>query len=859
MDIDCGPGKPFPTQVAGVVALKKFLKDTLLPPPLVESSGNGLYVHWVLDEAIDPQRWKVVGQKLKALAKHHKFEIDPVRTADNASVLRPMGVHNRKDPLNPKLTRIIFDAPNTSFSAFTAAVTAASARVKIPLQGLIAPKEFKGLNDAFASGIGDNHPPSSAHKVADKCRAARVMRDTLGNIAEPVWYDLLGVLRHCEEGDDVVQEWSSGHPDYSPAATEEKLEHHKASGVGPTTCQKIGADDATLCVGCPHAGKIKSPIVLGYPDAELVATITEEEQRSLPQGFLRTEDGLFIDFGGAPERFYPEDLYPVSIGMDHSKGYEVVTIRHRLPITGLYHEFNVRSALLLKPADFLMAMADEHVQVQGNDSRKHMMSYMDQYMAQLRATRRMNDIYTQMGWTEHPETGDLAFVLGDQIYRADEEPVKGGMSKLASAAVAAFHQKGNLETWKASTRHLSAPGMESLAFSFAAEAFGAPLMRFTGHSGALIAMVGATGLGKTMTGSWGLSTYGKPGDLVLQKDDTAASVISRLGIYGSLPAYIDEVSNMTPEALSDLVYRVTQGKDRNRLTQTGVERGGRTSWNTLAVVSSNHPLTDKLAALKTDSSAELNRILELTIPTTSVLGSATWAEIHNAVTNNYGQAGPIYIQYLVDHQAEHAEKLRKLITELERRTDALQAERFWIAAAAVAIYGGLIAKKLGLIEMNIGRMIDWIVALIRGQRETKNDLVASDLDLLGQFLDHNAAGILVTGRDLTSGMVVMLKEPRGAINGRVYWEENKLFISRQELRGWLAKNFASYTALKNYLISVGALVSTDRRKVLGAGTHYAGSSVPCWEIDLSMPALGRVAAKIVPMMAEPIEGLRRVK
>src|SRR6185369_556202 len=121
----------------------------------------------------------------------------------------------------------------------------------------------------------------------------------------------------------------------------------------------------------------------------------------------------------------------------------------------------------------------------------------------------------------------------ERLFKRDGEEVTGFAQNIPEVAKA-FHAKGELAAWTRATRIFSLPGMEPLAFAFLAGAFGAPLMRFTGFAGAVVALVGPSGIGKTLVGEWVLSAYGDPEKLKLLKNDTVNASVSRLGLYGSL-------------------------------------------------------------------------------------------------------------------------------------------------------------------------------------------------------------------------------------------------------------------------------------------------------------------------------------
>jgi len=857
LDLDCGPGKPFATQMDSYAALKEFCVTTGLPFPSFVSSGHGTYAHWIMDQDIEATQWRGVATILKKLTLHHKFEVDQSRTSDSSSVLRPIGVHNRKHGL-VKPVRLLFDAPDISFSYFLEVLHKAAHKAKIETQILEPPKEslFKGLNDEFSSGIAG--PESSLLLVADKCAQVKLVRAKRGDVSEPLWYDFIGLARHCSEGTDLIHEWSAGHPDYTPSGCDTKIQHHIASGVGPTTCGKFGADNPEGCVACPYVNKVKSPIVLGRPEAPILtaeAVGSEEEEHHTPYGFQRREDGLWFSNEGVWQRFYPYDMYVARLAYDRSVGYEVATVRHKAPFESQYKEFNLRSALLHDTKQLLMALADSHVHTPAGEPRKQMVNYMDGWLSDLRAKRALSNLHSQMGWYE--KDGELSFALGAKVFRKDQEVMDAGLARNVPDIAKSFRKEGDSDDWSDATKYLGMGGMEPMAFAFLAGAFGAPLLRFTGYAGAMVALVGDSGIGKTLLGEWIMSMYGDSKQLILQKEDTKNFLVQRLGLYGSLPLYVDEISNIDSQEFSDLVYRVTQGRDKGRLNRSGVEREFTNSWNTIAVVSSNHSLMDKLSTLKADASAEINRIFEVQCPRLSAFGREESTYVYRTLRNNFG-VGDTFIQYLVDHQEQHQEKIDMLIAQIDQKTGARPEERFWSVVAGTAIYGGLIAHKLGIIKFSPAKILSWVVEHILSMRENKKEQVTNQIDFLGQFLDEHLQGAMICNNNGKGEMPSMLKEPRGNLVYRINLDTHRLYIARNVLKKYLDKHYGSYTKLKAEVQAIGALVNADSRKVLGAGTWLSGSQTPVWEIDLKVPALGRTALTLVRKAAAEDLGVGKV-
>ena len=67
LDIDCGPNKPFADRKAGLIGLRDFVVANSLPKPTIVSSGNGLHIYWILDEAIPPEDWQPLADRLKSI------------------------------------------------------------------------------------------------------------------------------------------------------------------------------------------------------------------------------------------------------------------------------------------------------------------------------------------------------------------------------------------------------------------------------------------------------------------------------------------------------------------------------------------------------------------------------------------------------------------------------------------------------------------------------------------------------------------------------------------------------------------------------------------------------------------------
>jgi hypothetical protein len=394
---------------------------------------------------------------------------------------------------------------------------------------------------------------------------------------------------HCDDGMEYVVDWSSGHADATEEKSLAKARQYLASGTGPSTCVKFGEDNPDGCVGCPHLGKIRSPIVLGRPEPESLVPKTVEDET--PTGFKRTETGLYYEEEGRWFRFYDQDLKIERLAFDETLGFQVAVIKHRLPHDGCL-EFSIRSSLIHDPKALMTTLSDNHVHVVGQKEKKIMVAYFESYMSKLQRMTKMTMLMNQMGWKTDNE-GKPFFVLGQKIFYHDGTIKDASLARHVPSAAKGFRSAGDLNLWAEATKLLDQPGMEPYAFALLC-GFAAPLTKFTGFAGALVSMVGDSGIGKTLMLRFNQSIYGFHEDLIMLKDDTRNALISRLGTYGNLPMAIDEVTNQDGLELSEFVYRITQGRDKVRLTKNSEERKVINNWNTLACVSTNSSLIDKL-------------------------------------------------------------------------------------------------------------------------------------------------------------------------------------------------------------------------------------------------------------------------
>lgn len=838
MDLDVEPGNPlkYESQEAALDGLIAFCHETMLPMPMVVSSGFGVHVYWTLAHDVQPEMWRATAEGVKALAARLKFLADPACTSDQARVLRPVGTWNRKNG-TPRAVELVADAPAMEFQQFNRIITANLELRGIEVREPVRQVEAKGetLNQQFA--IKHDFPPCSGEKVADRCLQLAKVRDTRGNVAEPYWYAAIQLLCHAIGGDLLIHNWSNGHPGYSAAQTNAKIAQVRSQALGPSLCSTFESRNPGGCDGCAFKGKISSPAQLGTQVASAPAPTVQVQIANVtttitlpppPNGFTRGEDGgIYVEEDGITHKIYEYDCFPVELAHDEQLGYETMRWRHHSPQEG-WKECVLRASLLAKPADFEVALRDNHIQplIKGKFNM-----YGDAYIRKLRSETKLRQLFKCQGW----KNDETEFVLGDKLYRPDEV-IQAGFSHGMAAFLAPFHSKGELEVWRTLTEVFGTPGFEPHAFMLLI-AFAAPLLKLAGWQGCTVNALGESGIGKSTMAQFMSSVYGTPMGSWVGRDDTALARMQRLGAHYNLPVYMDEATTIKPEELRNLVYSIPTGKNRASMKADYTLRPG-AEWVTLFVTSTNNSLQSKLQLENQNAEAESLRLFEFKFPRVAAFGPI--AEIIPTVLrDHYGVAGPAYIEYLVKNHLAIRARLLQVMGEEKAAFGMSDKERFWNWVTSLVLYGGELAREAGVISFDAGRIRPWLQAEIRRMRSTMDDSMVGPVAILANFLNEHISERLVVG-ELNATMGAVHEKPHYEISQRYEPSTKTLWISRKRIKFYMDKGHFNFPEVEMELVKMGVLLETRVTKTLGSGTNYASGPSACWMLNMGHEELAGV-------------------
>ena len=279
IDIDCGPKKPYAAVQEGLAAFSECVTTGRLPPPsAVVQSGHGLHAYWKFSEPIVCERWKPLAEAFKAYLRSIDLKIDPACTADGARVMRVPGTHNRKT--QPLKVEVHF-----SEAAYD------PAELEELTRDFAKPESGRPESSRWTAGMEQEFPPARIESIEEGCAQMAHVKAEGGAVSEPLWRAALSVLWRCEGGKDLIHEWSKGDPRYDTAETTAKADGTQ----GPYTCEtfaELGGDER--CTGCPHKGKVKSPIILGQSRLPALPVVLDGEV--LPPGGTWTDERLAAAF-----------------------------------------------------------------------------------------------------------------------------------------------------------------------------------------------------------------------------------------------------------------------------------------------------------------------------------------------------------------------------------------------------------------------------------------------------------------------------------------------------------------------------------------------------------------------------------
>jgi putative DNA primase/helicase len=284
VEIDTKDGVHAAENLPATDEVYSILNTFSLEPSIINHSGGGLHCYWLFDEPVQIRTEKDLKSAermlsrfqnvFKRLARVKGYHID--NTSDLARVLRVPGTFNRKAEPKPVDTLKLNQEIRYSVMDLFEAIQSIEETLPVETIEKREKREFEGeIPDA-----------TRAERIVNECDFVRDYLDHKESANYNEWMAALSIAAYCEDGENLVHEWSNGHRGYSEHIVDNKYQEIRER-MKPRTCSSIHQDFGK-CSGCKHFNKINSPIALGMEKKEPVQKEPVKDKKTF---FKRTDLG----------------------------------------------------------------------------------------------------------------------------------------------------------------------------------------------------------------------------------------------------------------------------------------------------------------------------------------------------------------------------------------------------------------------------------------------------------------------------------------------------------------------------------------------------------------------------------------
>lgn len=870
-DLDVGDdkvakGKGYATQKEAAAAVLGFCQQTGFPAPMIVNSGGGLHFYWPFEEAIDADEWVMLGANFKAVLAHFGVLADPTRTADVASVLRPVGSHNRK--YGEKQVKVVKAAGPYPVAQLREILGNLVSQYSLDVFTPLAPSSYGGLNDDL---LAHAYPEIEvdADVVAEGCQQVKAMRDTQGDVEYEHWRGVIGILTFCKDGHAKAHEWSARRAETGHGQNDVDTKFMTWNS-GPSTCDFFASINSSGCDGCPHKGNIKSPLVLGRieptPETEIqqeaivdnkpvIVDVPDDlpgykfdESINQMVHYVRNKDGMLeaVPFGHYR-------IYPIA-RICQSDGTFSVRVRMHMPKKKL-REFDLPAYVVAAGGQELAKEMGkyEHMITDNKDAAMHLTAYMRNALNRLvKETEEMHTM-TSFGWKD----GMSAFLLGDRLYKKDgtiHKVVLGGTA--ASKAQAFPVPRGTVEGWVEGVNYMyDRPGAEAMQYALCS-AFGSILSPFgeTLYKGIPLALTSSgSGKGKTTVCQAALYAFGDGNALTIngKQGMTDNARASLMGTYNNVAMLVDEITRIKDDELSALLYAASNGKDKERMVSKqglGVVLAETQTWAMSMYMTANKHLSLLLSSGQGNTKAEAVRIFEIKMDNYKMIELPTLevSVANNKIERNMGCAGEKFIQWCVANVDEIEARFiatNKKLTEINAHTTHAEY-RYYRQHAVCTLVAAGIMKELGLVGFDLGALQDFTTKHIDKMCADATEYnEVSHEEALNRMINYLSPRIMSTveyraAKDARGPEEV--SNIHGEVAGRYILGDalgkeplaGRLYLVKKEVRDWCLKNRVDYDSIIEDADSKGWVIhADDDRFQIGRGTNKVSPQVRCLILD----------------------------
>ncbi len=182
-----------------------------------------------------------------------------------------------------------------------------------------------------------------------------------------------------------------------------------------------------------------------------------------------------------------------------------------------------------------------------------------------------------------------------------------------------------------------------------ATSFASPLLHLLDRQSFVTHIWGSTGGKKTVAGRIAMSIWGDNGNgkLMFKMDSTINFYLRVAAFMNHLPCFFDELQTY-PRNVNQLIMTITEGIDRGKAKADGGIEGVK-NWNNTFIFTG-----EEAASNYNSGGGTMNRLIEIYI-TKDIVEDGMG--VCNFLVDNYGTAGPVYIDYIKEIGKEEINKI----------------------------------------------------------------------------------------------------------------------------------------------------------------------------------------------------------
>jgi len=686
----------------------------------------------------------------------------------------------------------------------------------------------EGLNAAVQAGISGR--PHYMALIAERCEQVKTSLAS-GGVTDnrDLWYlGHITLSTGCVDGDAYAHRLGAQHPKYSKEDTEAEIQRahdeRARKALGLPTCAKYNGYRRNVCPGCPHWGHIRSPLSLGIENFDMPLGYRRHQgwlEKGGDAGWMPFVKSLAV----APRLIKLPEGHRLSF--THNPGHYVYFDEVAIPGEKLARQYFAR----------------QHITLQDHEA-KAFGGFLVAWIKHLEEMMQVHDDIKPCTWTK------AGFAVGDLLYQPDGST----RSIVCSDPIMAndFTPRGKREVWTPAVNTLikDRPDIQIVV----AAAFAAPLVQLGSFGGGLIASTyGASGTAKSTAAAAGQSVWTSWHGNHIKLRDTVNAISDRLGRWGNIPQYIDEIRIYDDESsrrVIEMLFSISEGSDKLRLDRNAKARTVN-AWNSLCIITTNEVIMDDVISLtggKTDAGA----LRLFSFPLETMYEGVTDTSLVKAFEDNRGSAGAVYAAWLAQNmdvaQHDYNAFARKLVDILQPQA----GERFYIGFITCILLGAIYASNLGLVEFDTAGMRDVLFTNFHNLRQERKDeiITAQRADeVLDKFISSFQQETIVT--DIMSTKLNVSLTPTAVrfphpnakrIEIHIALEDEVMRINRYTFIEWCKKHQVNWTMVRKDMEKQWR-ADANKQAVIGKSnrTNPPGAYLTrCIEFDMRHPQLTHI-------------------